>query len=111
MDYIEDLRDPNTLARLLPYMEMAASQHSLMHDAINTITHDPTGMAATYAADCDLLRAAIERVLRRQREVFAKLVEVEQQAEVEADKLIGQALGLPAERRIDRRPFGDEMDN
>jgi len=48
-------------------------------------------------------------VLRRQNEVAELLVLAESDAEVECDKLIGQALGLPSERRLDRKPFEGDM--
>jgi hypothetical protein len=109
MDYLQDLRDRHTIARLLPYMEMIAEGHEGMWDGINTIVDDPTGEAATYATDIDLLRAAIERIVRRQNEVAKRLIVMEERAEVETDKLIGQALGLPADRRLPRRDFDDDL--
>ena len=109
MDYLQDLRNADTIERLRPYFDMIAKGHEGMHDGINIAFKDPTGTAVTYATDIDLLRSAIERVLRRQNEVAELLVLAESDAEVECDKLIGQALGLPSERRLDRKPFEDDM--
>ncbi len=110
MDYLQDLRAPDTIERLRPYFDMIAKGHEGMHDGINTVVNDPTGMAVTYATDIDLLRSAIERVVRRQNEVANMLVVADSDAEVAADILIGQALGLPADRRLDSKPFEADMD-
>jgi hypothetical protein len=109
MDYLQDLRDPHTIARLLPYMEMIAKGHEWMHDAINTVVDDPTGEAATYATEIDLLRASIERIVRRHNDVARRLIAVEATAEEATDKLIGQALGLPADRRLPRQDLDDDL--
>lgn len=108
MDYLQDLRDPDTIERLRPYFDMIAKGHEGMWDGINTVVDDPTGEAVTYATDIDLLRAAIERIVRRQNGIAGRLVMVEERAEIATDKLIGDALGLPADRRIARGDFEDD---
>lgn len=109
MDYLQDIREPDTIEWLRPYFDMVAKDHSKMWKAMNMVNDDPTGTCATMATDIDLLRSALERIIRRQREVMKALAAMEERAEVEADKLIGQALGLPSERRLDRKPFEDDM--
>lgn len=108
MDYLHDLRDPHTIARLLPYMEMIAKGHEGMHDGINMIAKNPTGWAAKYGTNIDLLRQAIERVITDQKQVGNVMVIVDADAEVAAMQAVDEILGAP--RKIDSKDFDTDMD-
>ena len=108
MDYLQDLRNADTIERLRPYFDMIAKGHEGMWDSINILVQDPTGEGAKYMAAVDNLRTAHARVLDIQKEIANRLVLVGCEAEVAADKLIGDALGLPADRRIARGDFEDD---
>lgn len=106
MDYIQDLRNADTIERLRPYFDMIAKGHEGMWDGINIIAANPTGWAAKYGANIDLLRQAFERVLNDQNQVANVMVVVDADAEVDAIQTIDEILG---ERRLDRKPFDDDM--
>ena len=101
MDYLQDLRDPDTVERLRPYFDMIAKGHAGMWDGINTIAAHPTGWAAKYGTNIDLLRQAIERGLADQKHVGNVMVIVDADAEADAIRAIDDILGLPADRRRD----------
>ena len=80
MDYLRDIQDPSTVARLIPYLEQAATAHQTVHEIINLITDKPDGMRAVYATKIELLRKAIEGLLHEQRMIALQRIEVEERA-------------------------------